>query len=82
MSKKSLTALKFWRMYRGLTAKATAAKMGISITCYSLVETGTMQAWPKFKRTAAAVLDVPEHLLFEETGGLKGVEFLEQAINL
>ena len=52
------------RSARGMTQQDLASGLGVSRTSVSAVENGRVEAWPKFRRDAAAILAVAEEKLF------------------
>ena len=54
------------RSARGMTQQDLASGLGVSRTSVSAVENGHVEAWPKFRRDAAQILDVEEDELFPD----------------
>ncbi len=50
----------------GLSVRELARRMNIDPSLVSRAERGQIPTWPKFRATAAAVLEIPEHVLFSE----------------
>ena len=66
MTAKPITKLEIARREKGLNAKKLAKLMGISPVIISQIETGERKPYPKFKRLASEILDVPERKLFQK----------------
>lgn len=61
-----MTRLEFFRRRAGLTVKEVADRMGIAPANISAIERGWRRPWPKFKKQAAEILQVPYEQLWEE----------------
>ena len=61
---KPITKLELTRRQKGFRAKELAKRMEISPVIVSQIETGERKPYPKFKRLASEILEVPEDILF------------------
>lgn len=58
------TRLRVVRKALGISQAEFSRRLGIDASAVCRIELGEARPWPKFRRDAAAVLEVPEHVLF------------------
>ena len=71
----TISRLAEFRSLKGMTQKSLADALGVARTSVSAVENGHVEAWPRLRRDAAAILAVSEEDLFPHpwAGGCVGV---------
>jgi transcriptional regulator with XRE-family HTH domain len=64
MDRLTTTRLRAMREAVGISQAEMARRMGYDKSLVSRAERGEIRPWPRFRRAAAGVLDIPEAVLF------------------